>query len=143
VEAAEKRPRRRGRPALPPDEGKRFNLGIKTTKDLKERIEAVADAAGRSVAEEIERRLWLSFELQDFRFLLELATAYNSNQEWGIVHAVMRHGSPDDQERWRRWHSMATALMTYRANHPIPEMPLDPTDERDTQPAGEPPPDAA
>jgi antitoxin component of RelBE/YafQ-DinJ toxin-antitoxin module len=49
--------KRRGRPPGDADRTKRYALGIRTTKDLKDRIQAVADAAGRSVAQEIELRL--------------------------------------------------------------------------------------
>lgn len=54
-----KRPR--GRPALPPEEGKRYALGIRTTRNLKDLLQKAADSSGRSVAHEIEHRLENSF----------------------------------------------------------------------------------
>jgi hypothetical protein len=60
-------PRKRGRPALPPEEGKRFPLNTRTTKELKERIEAAASQSGRSVAQEVERRLEQSFDREELQ----------------------------------------------------------------------------
>jgi hypothetical protein len=56
--------RRRGRPALPPEEVKRHALGIRTTKKLKDLLQLAADSSGRSVAQEIEFRLEQSFSLE-------------------------------------------------------------------------------
>jgi hypothetical protein len=57
--------RRRGRPALPPDAGKRHPLGIRTTRQLKDLLENAANSSGRSVAAEIEHRLERSFAPPD------------------------------------------------------------------------------
>ena len=54
--------RPRGRPALPPEAGKRHPLGIRTTAELKKKIEAAAAESGRSIAQEIELRLERSFD---------------------------------------------------------------------------------
>jgi hypothetical protein len=51
----------RGRPALPPDKGKRHALGIRTTKELKDLLQGEAVSSGRSLAQEIEFRLDQSF----------------------------------------------------------------------------------
>jgi hypothetical protein len=56
---------RRGRPRLPAEEGKRYPIAIRTTKDLKERLERASKASGRSLAQELEFRLERSFEVQD------------------------------------------------------------------------------
>jgi hypothetical protein len=56
--------RRRGRPALPTEEGKRYAVGIRTTKKLKDSLQHAADSSGRSVAQEIESRLERSFLLE-------------------------------------------------------------------------------
>jgi hypothetical protein len=53
--------RQRGRPALPEGAGKRYSLGIRTTKELRDALKAAAEASGRSVAHEIEQRLERSF----------------------------------------------------------------------------------
>ncbi len=49
----------RGRPSKG-DEAKRFPLSIRTTRELKEQLEAAAVAADRSLAQEIETRLLAS-----------------------------------------------------------------------------------
>ncbi|MBV8736484.1 MAG: hypothetical protein JO007_04345 [Alphaproteobacteria bacterium] len=56
--------RRRGRPSLPPEKGKRYPVGIRTTKQLKDLLHAAATASGRSVAGEIEHRLEQSFQTE-------------------------------------------------------------------------------
>jgi hypothetical protein len=56
---------RRGRPRLPAEEGKRYPIAIRTTKELKERLERASKASGRSLAQELEFRLERSFEVQD------------------------------------------------------------------------------
>lgn len=52
---------KRGRPALPVEQ-KRQQIGVRTSPDLKEALEAAANANGRSVAQEAEWRLQKSFE---------------------------------------------------------------------------------
>jgi hypothetical protein len=47
----------RGRPALPAEEGKRYPLGIRTTKALRDALLTASRASGRSLAQEIEFRL--------------------------------------------------------------------------------------
>lgn len=55
-------PRPRGRPALPVDKAKRHAVGIRTTKDIKDLLQRAAEAAGRSLAQEVEFRLERSFD---------------------------------------------------------------------------------
>jgi len=50
-------PKPRGRPPLPPGEGKRTPLTIRSTQALKEELVKAAKASGRSLAQEIELRL--------------------------------------------------------------------------------------
>lgn len=47
-------PRRRGRPPLPPDSGKRYPLGVRTTPATRDRLQAAAKRSGRSIAQETE-----------------------------------------------------------------------------------------
>src|SRR6478609_7194902 len=54
--------KRRGRPALPPEKGKRYALGLRTTKELRDLLQQAADSSGRSLAQEIEFRLERSFD---------------------------------------------------------------------------------
>jgi Arc-like DNA binding domain len=77
--------RGRGRPALPDEMGKRYSLGIRTTRELRDALKAVADLSGRSVAQEIELRLEQSFDTEKayggprlaaaFRWLAALAAS--------------------------------------------------------------------
>lgn len=55
-------PKRRGRKSLPEGEGKRVPLNMRTTQDVRDRLEAAATLSGRSLAQEVERRLEQSFE---------------------------------------------------------------------------------
>jgi hypothetical protein len=54
----------RGRPALAVDEGKRYPLSLRTTKDLKEKLESASRVSGRSIAQEVEHRLEQSFKTE-------------------------------------------------------------------------------
>jgi hypothetical protein len=55
----------RGRPALPPEKGKRHAVGIRTTREVKDLLQRAADLSGRSLAQEIEYRLEASFQTED------------------------------------------------------------------------------
>ena len=55
----------RGRPALPPEKGKRHAVGIRTTRELKDLLQRAVDLSGRSLAQEIEYRLEASFQTED------------------------------------------------------------------------------
>jgi hypothetical protein len=52
----------RGRPPVAAEKAKRYPLGIRTTKELKDLLQRAADSAGRSVAQEVELRLERSFD---------------------------------------------------------------------------------
>lgn len=53
--------RKRGRPSI----GKRVGLGLRITPEMKARIEAQCEIAGRSQSQEVEMRLERSFWLDD------------------------------------------------------------------------------
>jgi len=57
--------RRRGRPPLTAGEAKRASFNTRLRAGLKNRLETAAQAAGRSLSEEIEFRLERSFEAED------------------------------------------------------------------------------
>lgn len=63
---------------LPDGEGKRFAVTIRTTRELKDRVEATAAASNRSVAQEIERRIQYSFDMEDHEVALENTTISKS-----------------------------------------------------------------
>lgn len=59
---AEDGAKRRGRPPIPEEERKGANLTFRTRGSLRLQLEAAAQEAGRSVSEEIEHRLQISFD---------------------------------------------------------------------------------
>ena len=59
--AAPAKARKRGRPALPPEEKKRPSMGFRPTAELRKQIEQAAAQSGLSMTQEIERRLERSF----------------------------------------------------------------------------------
>lgn len=57
--------KKRGRPKLPPGQGKRHGLSLRTTKQLRDQIKAASRLSGRSMAQEIEYRLERTF-IEDY-----------------------------------------------------------------------------
>lgn len=57
--------RRRGRPRLPAESLRRHVVTVRTTRQLKERLQRASEASGRSLPLEAEHRLEQSFEQQD------------------------------------------------------------------------------
>ncbi len=55
------------RAKLPPGEGKRVPLNMRTTRELRERLEKEAADSGRSLTQEVEHRLKQSFSDPDAR----------------------------------------------------------------------------
>jgi hypothetical protein len=49
--------KKRGRPPLPAGRAKRYPISMRTTKELKERLEQASRGTGRSIAQEVEFRL--------------------------------------------------------------------------------------
>ncbi len=60
--------KKRGRPPLPPEAGKRFPLNMRTTKNIRDELQAAAHASGRSLAQEVEYRLEQSFQVEKNRY---------------------------------------------------------------------------
>ena len=60
--------RKRGRPALPPEQGKRYPLNMRTTKTLRDSLSAAIRQSGRSLAQEVEHRLERSMHSDETRF---------------------------------------------------------------------------
>jgi TraY domain len=46
--------------------GKRYPLNMRTTKELRERLERAANKSGRSLVQEVEHRLEMSFAEEDY-----------------------------------------------------------------------------
>jgi hypothetical protein len=57
--------RKRGRPPLPPGQGKRASFTTRLRAALRDRLKEAAANEGRSLSEEIEFRLELSFLTKD------------------------------------------------------------------------------
>ena len=53
--------KRRGRPALPPGEGKKIPLNMRTTQEIRDKLESAAKQSGRSLTHEVEYRVEQSF----------------------------------------------------------------------------------
>lgn len=53
------------RAKLPPGEGKRVPLNMRTTRELREKLEKEAADSGRSLAQEVEARLERSFTIDE------------------------------------------------------------------------------
>jgi hypothetical protein len=92
----------RGRPALPPEKGKRHAVGIRTTRGLKDLLQRAADFSGRSLAQEIEYRLEASFQTEDAFGGPRTAALLRS---LGAAAQLWKGGAPDawlDDPRARR-----------------------------------------
>ncbi len=68
VARTQKARKKRGRPPLPPEAGKRFPLNMRTTKKIRDELQAAAHASGRSLAQEVENRLEQSFRVEKNRY---------------------------------------------------------------------------
>jgi hypothetical protein len=83
-------PRRRGRPPLSPGAPKRASFNTRLREALKGQLETAAEAAGRSLSEEIEFRLEQSFQAEEalggprtralFRSLANLTRLWKANE---------------------------------------------------------------
>ena len=81
-----KKPARgRGRPKLPPGEGKRYPLNMRTTKQLKDDLEDAARESGRSLAQEVEFRLERSLVSMPAEDLLKGITGTSLPDSWAFV----------------------------------------------------------
>ena len=75
--------KRRGRPALPPTEGKRVPLNMRTTLDTRAKLEKAAKESGRSLAQEIEFRLE-----QSFRDKAALIEAFGGRKTYDVLRVL-------------------------------------------------------
>ena len=78
-----KRRRKRGRPALPPEKRKRNNFTMRLRDGLKERLQESAADKGRSLSEEAELRLELSYYDEDARI-----RAFGGDANYFIMQAL-------------------------------------------------------
>jgi hypothetical protein len=89
--------KRIGRPMKAPARGKRVSLGLKVTADIKRRLDAAAQASGRTQSQEAEYRIELSYQYQralgDFeqakKQLAEQAKKLREEIELGLAEAAL------------------------------------------------------
>jgi hypothetical protein len=78
----------------PDSEGKRYPLGMRTSKETRERLEEAAAKSGRSLAQEVEIRLERSFEFAHWmQYMAESFKDVLKQQEAGLVELA---GGPDN-----------------------------------------------
>ena len=83
-----------GRPALPNSEKKLPSMGFRPTLDIRQKLEDAAAASGRSMSQEIERRLERSFQEQarqeDIRaaVLDQVYESFGGKGRFHIMHAL-------------------------------------------------------
>ena len=111
---AVKRPR--GRPPLPPGQGKRASFTTRLSNDLKQKLEAEAHAVGRSLSEEIETRLANS--LRDPNVMFDAVAGGNKNASFfriiGLVFGGISQGTSADSV-WDRPQAFVEAADAMRA----------------------------
>ena len=78
--------KKRGRPPLPRGEGKRHPLNMRTTKEIRDRLEAAATASGRSLAQEVEFRLEAWFSNEKKNELTHQVLMDNIYEQFGGIH---------------------------------------------------------
>ena len=64
------KPKKMGRPALPPGEKRGASMGFRPTPEIRGKLEEAAKANGRSMSQEVEHRLERSFSEEDYLALL-------------------------------------------------------------------------
>jgi hypothetical protein len=110
------RPPKKATPAKEPD-GKRYPLNMRTTQDLRKRLERAAEKSGRSLAQEVEHRLQrsLDFEHQLVVARGELWTPLffkddkvwiilgDDPRDWPDEHVVQFKVSPQDLKRMKNY----------------------------------------
>jgi hypothetical protein len=83
-----KPPRKIGAPPKrAPRPGERFQIGVRVTPEMKQRLDAAAQRSGRSLSQEAEFRLEHSFDRQELMPEV-LATGYRSKQFAGLLMLV-------------------------------------------------------
>jgi hypothetical protein len=71
-------------------DGKRHPLNMRTTKELRDLLEASAQRSGRSLAQEVEARVQTSFEIERRADERQLADVFGNREVFGIVKLIAR-----------------------------------------------------
>ena len=96
---------KRGRPALPPGEGKRYPLNMRTTKDVRDQMKAAAAASGRSLVQEVEFRLQKSFsnELTYQGFMESIYEQFEGKGIYHLMKLLARSLAISERETGKSW----------------------------------------
>jgi hypothetical protein len=126
--------RRGGRPTKPAEPSeKKIKLSLTVPAETKVALDAARES-GRTQAEEAVRLIHLGRLFESFgRFTLppeqqqravELLTIFSGGAS-PLVGYFIEHDGPDEKERWLRWQSIHSAVLSYRANNPLRWSPED------------------
>ena len=83
--------RRIGRPTKKPKAGERVPLGLRVTAEIKRKLDAAAEDAGRSQSQEAELRLERSFEWEEARGTVQQWMAEACSVVQGDIENAFRH----------------------------------------------------
>src|SRR5438876_7479844 len=81
-------------------EGKRYPLNMRTTKEMREKLERAATESGRSMVQEVEFRLERSFDREELSTEVSrrLNTFEGMIKEW-LRHAGLEHAGAQRKEQ--------------------------------------------
>ncbi len=96
--AGKKPTKKMGRPPLPPGERRRASMGFRPTPDIRRELEQAAFANGRSLSQEIEARLEISFAVEQTR-----AEAFGGDATYAVTKALAAAADAVSQKAKRSW----------------------------------------
>ena len=102
-----------GRPRKKPIEGERNHLGMRTTAELKSRLENEATKSGRSLSQEAEYRLERSF-WDDEKRQMEMLREFGGPQNLALAKVVARMATVMGDLSWSRWSENPEIFMEFR-----------------------------
>ena len=114
--------KKRGRPPLPPTEGKRETLSLRVTAELRKRLEEGALVSGRSMSQEAELRIERSFQAAD-----EQHTSFGGADRYRLARWMMLSIEMAEEitgkkfRRDRETTKIATAAITEMLEKLVPE----------------------
>ena len=82
--------------------GKRYPLNMRTTRELRDRIEAAARASGRSLVQEVEYRLERSFQTDDLTKEMKASIQEAIEESWTSLADLGRGFSPEENRERSR-----------------------------------------
>lgn len=96
--AGKKATKKMGRPPLPPGERRRASMGFRPTPAIRRELEQTAFANGRSLSQEIEARLELSFAVEKTRI-----EAFGGDATDAVTKALAAAANAVSQKAKRSW----------------------------------------